>query len=132
MDDHRDLTKVVLQPHRRSEASPPPPMTPPPPPCCAPQMLRNRHNPHAPHAPSQCDIFSLGISLYQICLSTQLPANGQGWLDIRAGNLIEIGGNPLLAELIRSMMMVRCIHAAPPSPFPARAATPPRPQCQGR
>lgn len=35
----------------------------------------------------KCDIFSLGATLYEICLGRNLPMNGQEWSDIREGKL---------------------------------------------
>merc|ERR1719231_1032984 len=36
---------------------------------------------------TKCDIFSLGCTVYQICINEPLPANGDEWLAIRAGTL---------------------------------------------
>uniref|UniRef100_A0A7S1YQJ0 Protein kinase domain-containing protein n=1 Tax=Ditylum brightwellii TaxID=49249 RepID=A0A7S1YQJ0_9STRA len=36
---------------------------------------------------TKCDIFSLGATMYEVCLGRSLPPNGQEWQDIRAGLL---------------------------------------------
>ena len=36
---------------------------------------------------TKSDIFSLGITMYEICLGRSLPVNGEEWQDIRAGRL---------------------------------------------
>lgn len=51
------------------------------------------------------DIFSLGATLYEICLGRSLPMNGQEWRDIRAGNicsLLKTGDD--LVTIIRQMI----------------------------
>ncbi len=53
----------------------------------------------------QCDIFSLGITMYEIVTGKQLPGDGQEWQDLRAGKLGPMPGTPLeLQNLIRQMM----------------------------
>ena len=37
---------------------------------------------------TKCDIFSLGATMYEVCLDRPLEANGSGWHAIRAGQLV--------------------------------------------
>lgn len=53
----------------------------------------------------QSDIFSLGASMYEICLGRPLPSNGDEWQDIRAGSLQPLHGTPYEMELIIKRMM---------------------------
>ena len=56
---------------------------------------------------TQSDIFSLGATLYEICLSRpqNLPENGQEWQDIRQGNLLPMPNTPFdMSMIIREMM----------------------------
>jgi len=54
---------------------------------------------------TKCDIFSLGITMYEIVTGKQLPGDGQEWQDLRAGKLGPMPGTPLeLQNLIRQMM----------------------------
>ncbi|GBG24357.1 Wee1-like protein kinase [Hondaea fermentalgiana] len=53
------------------------------------------------------DIFSLGASLYEMCLGHELPANGPEWHDIRAGKLSQEAlsrVSPDMQSLIRLML----------------------------
>jgi serine/threonine protein kinase len=55
---------------------------------------------------TKSDVFSLGATLYEICLHRPLPMNGPEWQDIRSGRLV----NPMpntsldLSHLISQMM----------------------------
>lgn len=51
----------------------------------------------------QCDIFSLGATMYELCLGRTLPSCGEGWHDIRNGKLIPFWP-PGLYSMIRKMM----------------------------
>ncbi|GFH44880.1 wee1-like protein kinase [Chaetoceros tenuissimus] len=54
---------------------------------------------------SKCDIFSLGITLYEIVRNAPLPMDGQQWQDLRAGKIGTMIGVPLpLVEIITDMM----------------------------
>ncbi|PRP80634.1 wee1-like protein kinase-like [Planoprotostelium fungivorum] len=55
------------------------------------------------HALSRADIFSLGISIYELTRKEVLPGNGQQWTDIREGKF-DIDLPQELAELIKNMM----------------------------
>ena len=41
----------------------------------------------APKDLTRCDIFSLGATMYEICLGRPLPANGREWREMRGGKL---------------------------------------------
>lgn len=52
----------------------------------------------------QCDIFSLGITLYEIVSGKALPADGQEWQDVRAGKLAPMAGIPSeLQDIVKQM-----------------------------
>lgn len=54
---------------------------------------------------TKSDIFSLGATLYEICLRQPLPMNGQEWQDIRAGKLSPLADTPAeMTSLIHAMM----------------------------
>jgi len=54
---------------------------------------------------TKCDIFSLGITMYEIVLGSPLPAEGQEWQDLRAGRLSDtLKAQPDLQNIIKSMM----------------------------
>mmetsp|Transcript_14793 Transcript_14793/g.27829 ORF Transcript_14793/g.27829 Transcript_14793/m.27829 type:complete len:728 (-) Transcript_14793:90-2273(-) len=54
---------------------------------------------------TKCDIFSLGITLYQVIVDRDLPPDGQEWHDLRSGKLGSMTNAPLeLQEIIRKMM----------------------------
>lgn len=54
---------------------------------------------------TKCDIFSLGITLYQVIVDQDLPPDGQAWHDLRSGKLGLMTNAPLeLQEIIRQMM----------------------------
>jgi serine/threonine protein kinase len=54
---------------------------------------------------TKSDVFSLGATMYEICLGRPLPMNGQEWQDIRAGRLLPLPGtDPDLASIIQHMM----------------------------
>ena len=56
---------------------------------------------------TKSDIFSLGATMYEICLGRPLPADGPEWQAIRAGSLLplELNGTPYEMELIIKEMM---------------------------
>jgi len=54
---------------------------------------------------TKCDIFSLGITMYEIVLNRPLPLEGQEWQDLRAGKLSQtLHVQPELQTFIRMMM----------------------------
>lgn len=54
---------------------------------------------------TKSDIFSLGATMYEICLGRPLPMNGQEWQDIRAGRLSPLSNSDSdMANIIRRMM----------------------------
>lgn len=54
---------------------------------------------------TKCDIFSLGMSLYETCIGRPLPICGQGWQDLRNGKLSKPDGlNPTFYAIIKQMM----------------------------
>jgi len=54
---------------------------------------------------TKCDIFSLGATMYEVCLGRFLPANGQEWQDIRAGTLSPMRETPTeLQKIVEDMM----------------------------
>lgn len=54
---------------------------------------------------TKCDIFSLGATMYEVCLGRSLPADGPEWADIRSGKLCVLRRtHPALIEMIRDMM----------------------------
>jgi len=56
---------------------------------------------------TKCDIFSLGITMYEVCLGGRsLPGCGQEWQDIRDGKLLHLAGGtcPSFYRLLREMM----------------------------
>lgn len=54
---------------------------------------------------TKSDIFSLGITMYEICLGRPLPMNGQEWQDIRAGILSPLPNvDREMASIIQRMM----------------------------
>jgi wee1-like protein kinase len=54
---------------------------------------------------TKSDIFSLGITMYEICLGRQLPMNGPEWHDIRAGKLSPLPGTDRdMANIIQRMI----------------------------
>jgi serine/threonine protein kinase len=54
---------------------------------------------------TKSDIFSLGATLYEICLGRGLPENGQEWQDIRKGVLLPMGNNSFDFQMIVQIMM---------------------------
>ena len=54
---------------------------------------------------TKSDIFSLGCTLYEICLGRELPTNGPEWQQIRAGSLHLLSDTPFeMDRIIRDMM----------------------------
>jgi wee1-like protein kinase len=54
---------------------------------------------------TKSDIFSLGATLYEICLGRPLPMDGQEWQDIRAGKLSPLPNTRQdMAMIIKQMM----------------------------
>jgi wee1-like protein kinase len=67
---------------------------------------------------TKSDVFSLGATMYELCLRRPLPMNGQEWQDIRAGRLSEDLDKVVdaeLASIIRRMMDVVSLNR--PSPL---------------
>lgn len=54
---------------------------------------------------TKSDIFSLGATMYEVCLGRQLPTHGQQWQDMRAGVLGNLPGTPFALELMVKQMM---------------------------
>lgn len=54
---------------------------------------------------TKSDIFSLGATMYEICLGRPLPSDGPEWQAIRAGHLLPLQGTPFEMELIIKEMM---------------------------
>ena len=54
---------------------------------------------------TKSDIFSLGATLYEICLGRGLPENGQEWQDIRKGVLLPIRNTSFDFQMIIQTMM---------------------------
>jgi serine/threonine protein kinase len=53
---------------------------------------------------TKSDIFSLGATMYEICLGQPLPMNGPEWQDIRAGRLSPLPVDQDMATIIQRMM----------------------------
>jgi wee1-like protein kinase len=54
---------------------------------------------------TKSDIFSLGATLYELCLGRPLPMNGDEWQELRAGRLAPlVGASPDLASIVHQMM----------------------------
>jgi serine/threonine protein kinase len=54
---------------------------------------------------TKSDVFSMGITMYEICLGRQLPMNGEEWQDIRAGKLSPLPNTDHdMANIIKRMM----------------------------
>ncbi|KAL7467703.1 hypothetical protein ACHAXS_011452 [Conticribra weissflogii] len=54
---------------------------------------------------TKSDIFSLGATLYEICLGRNLPENGQEWQDIRHGSLSSMPNTAFELQMIIRIMM---------------------------
>jgi len=54
---------------------------------------------------TKSDIFSLGATLYEICLGRGLPENGQEWQDIRQGVLLPMRNSSFDFQMIIQTMM---------------------------
>jgi len=64
------------------------------------ELLSGRHDDL-----TKSDVFSLGATMYEICLGRPLPMNGQEWQDIRHGRLLPLPRTSAdLAGIIRRMM----------------------------
>ncbi len=60
---------------------------------------------YTPDDLTKCDIFSLGITLYETCIGRPMPICGQGWQDLRDGKLSKHDGiNPTFYAIIKQMM----------------------------
>lgn len=71
-------------------------------PCCAPI----RSDPIQSN-PMQCDVFSLGITLYEIISGRPLPPNGEEWHSLRSGKVGMPMGLPAeLSKTLHEMMHV--------------------------
>ena len=54
---------------------------------------------------TKSDIFSLGITMYELCLGKPLPMNGQEWQALRAGHMESLPETaPDMAQIITQMM----------------------------
>eukprot|EP00566_Odontella_aurita_P003111 CAMPEP_0113600462 /NCGR_PEP_ID=MMETSP0015_2-20120614/42716_1 /TAXON_ID=2838 /ORGANISM="Odontella" /LENGTH=982 /DNA_ID=CAMNT_0000508713 /DNA_START=620 /DNA_END=3568 /DNA_ORIENTATION=+ /assembly_acc=CAM_ASM_000160 len=54
---------------------------------------------------TKCDMFSLGATMYEVCLGRSLPADGPEWVDLRSGKLAVLRRtHPALVEMVRDMM----------------------------
>jgi len=54
---------------------------------------------------TKCDIFSLGITLYETCIGRPLPLCGEEWQDLRNGKLSKpVDINPTFYVIIKQMM----------------------------
>ena len=63
---------------------------------------------------TKSDIFSLGITMYEICIGRSLPASGQEWHNLRNGNLEPLPNSN--TELIRIIQdMTRSSYVSRPS-----------------
>ena len=53
----------------------------------------------------QCDIFSLGATMFEVCSGKHLPSCGQDWQDLRNGKIPLLPGTmPSLNAIIKDMM----------------------------
>lgn len=62
---------------------------------------------------TKADIFSLGISIYELIIMEELPCNGQEWHDIRNGQLVKLCENKSISmelkNLVSQMMNPDCL-----------------------
>lgn len=61
----------------------------------------------------QCDIFSLGITMYEIVRQQPLQSNGREWHDLRHGKLERMEGAPFALQQIIKEMMCPDVHQRP-------------------
>ena len=54
---------------------------------------------------TKSDIFSLGATMYEVCLGRPLPENGDEWQDIRHGRLQMLPDTPLALQSIITEML---------------------------
>ncbi len=62
----------------------------------------------------QCDVFSLGITLYEIISGRPLPPNGDEWHSLRSGK----AGMPMGLPAELSKTLHEMMHVSPPSIHP--------------
>ncbi|KAG7492194.1 hypothetical protein MATL_G00011900 [Megalops atlanticus] len=65
----------------------------------APELLRGEYNPAA-------DVFSLGVSILELACNMEVPKGGDGWQQLRQGNLPSEFTNALSAELQSVLRMM--------------------------
>lgn len=53
---------------------------------------------------TKSDVFSLGISLYEICSGRPLPKNGEEWQTLRSGAPLAAVGPPPMQHMMQQMM----------------------------
>ena len=66
---------------------------------------------------TKSDIFSLGATMYEVCLGRPLPMNGPEWQDIRAGRLspLPMDDDHDMASIVQRMMDPVASHRPTPS-----------------
>ncbi|KAI1896377.1 hypothetical protein AGOR_G00094160 [Albula goreensis] len=67
----------------------------------APELLRGEYSPAA-------DVFSLGVSILELACSIEVPKGGDGWQQLRQGNLPSEFTNALSNELQSVLRMMLC------------------------
>ena len=78
-------------------------------------MARELLSETSDHDLTKCDIFSLGITVFEITLGSKLPPNGQDWHELRGGNVFStvIGSK---SEHISATMKEILDHMLHPNP----------------